>query len=651
MDKLISLCMIVKNEEKVLRRCLESVEGFVDEIIVIDTGSDDSTKDIARSFTKEVHDFIWINDFSAAKNEALRRATSKWILVLDADEYVDKGKSEEVRRFLSEQDHTQPIGFTLPIYNFTHTVELGRFVESTAVRLFANHPLIRFERPIHEQVMNGSEPLAGANYPFIIFHTGYTQQTWSEKNKGERNLQLFEKLREQKQFEEYDYFTLGNEYNAQGDQKKALQYYKKALTKRAQTQSFYPFCLHQVVSCLIQLNWLKEAMEYIEQGLANWPQFADYYCFKAMVCEQLGLYDEAIQLFEKCIDIANHPTQKDGKYWIMSANYGNLIPYSNLHSLYARQLDIQQTVYYLTKLIQFNKSDYLVLYHLLNLLVQRETVANVISFLEKIYFEKTMEQSLQLLQISFLLGHKELSEHYYAECQKWNVALPQHHRLYHALNIGNKAAFELALHSQADNDGSSLDPKLLFLASIIWQESRYGDFFQGPQDYARMKLYAYLFASETPADESEIPFDADFISMLLIELFKMNQFEAYDWLIQRFAAYNSVLANRMGDHFFGQFQFELALDYYSLLLNQDQLEDTGYRNVGFLYIHQGDLAEGAEFLAKSIEMTPAYAPAYPTFFRACQDKMLRKKIRELYRTTHTQYSAISLVQSIIKDQA
>ncbi|WP_217596230.1 glycosyltransferase [Cohnella sp. GbtcB17] len=650
MDQLISLCMIVKNEEKVLRRCLESVKGLADEIIVIDTGSDDGTKAIARSFTDEVHDFVWIDDFSAAKNEAIRRANGKWIFVLDADEYVDKEKSAELRRFLSTQDHTKPIGFTLPVYNFTHNVELGRFVESTAVRLFANHPLVRFERPIHEQVMSGSEPMAGTNYPFIIFHTGYTQQTWSEKKKGDRNLQLFEKLKAQKQFEEYDYFTLGNEYNAQGDPKKALQHYKKALTKRAQTQSFYPFCYHQAVACLIQLDWLKEALEYIEQGLKNWPQFVDYYCFKAMVCQQLGLYDEAIQLFEKCIDIASHPSQKDGRYWLMSANYGNLIPYSNLHALYARRLDIQQTVYYLTKLIQFHKSDYLVLYHLLGLLTQREPVSEVIAFLDKIYNEKTPEQSLQLLQVSFLLGNKELSVHYHAECHKLNIPLPAQHRLYYALITDQPSEFDLILASLEDPEIPAMDHKLSFLASIVWQDAKYGTYIQASSDNSLIDMHAYLFAPEQ-ATTDNIPFDEDFVTKLLVDLFKMNRFEGYDWLIQRYSAFNDALANRMGDHFFSQFQVELALDYYSLLLDQNQLGDNGYRNVGFLYIYQGNQEEGAAFLAQSIEMTPEDATSYPTFFKACQDQELRKKVRDLYRQKHTQYASIPLIQTIIKDQA
>lgn len=71
----ISLCMIVKNEEKVLKRCLDSVKEAVDEIIIVDTGSTDKTKSIALAYTDKVYDFEWINDFSAARNEAYRKAT------------------------------------------------------------------------------------------------------------------------------------------------------------------------------------------------------------------------------------------------------------------------------------------------------------------------------------------------------------------------------------------------------------------------------------------------------------------------------------------------------------------------------------------------------------------------------------------------
>jgi len=90
MKPFISLCMIVKNEEKVIERCLSSVAHLVDEVVIVDTGSIDNTKEIITRYTSNIYDFEWINDFSAARNFAASKATGEWILVLDADEYIDE---------------------------------------------------------------------------------------------------------------------------------------------------------------------------------------------------------------------------------------------------------------------------------------------------------------------------------------------------------------------------------------------------------------------------------------------------------------------------------------------------------------------------------------------------------------------------------
>ncbi|PES02484.1 glycosyl transferase, partial [Bacillus anthracis] len=84
----ISLCMIVKNEEATLKRCLTAISDVVDEIIIIDTGSTDQTKKIASKFTDKVIDFVWIDDFSTARNFAFSQATKEYILWLDADDLV-----------------------------------------------------------------------------------------------------------------------------------------------------------------------------------------------------------------------------------------------------------------------------------------------------------------------------------------------------------------------------------------------------------------------------------------------------------------------------------------------------------------------------------------------------------------------------------
>ena len=93
----ISLCMIVKNEEKVLARCLNSIKDLMDEIIIVDTGSTDRTREIAAKYTDKVYDFVWVNDFSAARNFAFSKASCDYIYSADADEVVDEENREKFR--------------------------------------------------------------------------------------------------------------------------------------------------------------------------------------------------------------------------------------------------------------------------------------------------------------------------------------------------------------------------------------------------------------------------------------------------------------------------------------------------------------------------------------------------------------------------
>ena len=96
----LSLCMIVKNEEDVIGRCLECVSDIFDEIIVVDTGSEDKTRDIVKKYTKNLYYFKWIEDFAAARNYAFSKATKDYIMWLDADDIIldkDKEKIKELK--------------------------------------------------------------------------------------------------------------------------------------------------------------------------------------------------------------------------------------------------------------------------------------------------------------------------------------------------------------------------------------------------------------------------------------------------------------------------------------------------------------------------------------------------------------------------
>src|SRR5579885_2980294 len=97
----LSLTMIVKNEAAALGRCLASVRDIVDEIIVVDTGSSDNTKEIARQYEAKVFDFPWCDNFASARNESIRHATGQWLLWLDADEYFDDANRQRLQNLLA----------------------------------------------------------------------------------------------------------------------------------------------------------------------------------------------------------------------------------------------------------------------------------------------------------------------------------------------------------------------------------------------------------------------------------------------------------------------------------------------------------------------------------------------------------------------
>ena len=100
----ISVCMIVKDEEEVLARCLNSLAGIADEIIIVDTGSGDATKQIAAAYTERIYDFAWVDDFSAARNYSFSKATMEYIYVADADEVIEEGERQKFLKLKRELD-------------------------------------------------------------------------------------------------------------------------------------------------------------------------------------------------------------------------------------------------------------------------------------------------------------------------------------------------------------------------------------------------------------------------------------------------------------------------------------------------------------------------------------------------------------------
>jgi len=200
------VCLIIKDEAQWLPGCLASIQQIAGEIIVVDTGSKDESLTIAQQYGAKIFKFDWQDDFAAARNFSLEQATGNWILVLDADEKISSQDHNHIINLI-RQPATSPTAYKLLTRNYTNRNNLvgwqanpGDYpkeesgcgwIPSIKVRLWSNHPQIRFSYPVHELVEPALErldiePLA---LPVVIHHYGKLDDAAARK-KGEKYFQI-----------------------------------------------------------------------------------------------------------------------------------------------------------------------------------------------------------------------------------------------------------------------------------------------------------------------------------------------------------------------------------------------------------------------------------------------------------------------------
>ncbi|MDC1068920.1 glycosyltransferase family 2 protein [Candidatus Kapabacteria bacterium] len=186
MNNYITACLIVKDEEKNLEKCLISIRHLCSQIVVVDTGSSDKTSTIASRYGCEIYFKKWNNDFAEARNFAISHARNDWILSIDADEYI---KNFEIDKTILNNDNIG--GINLNIINYLDDKVNGPISEHRYTRLFRNNQKIKFEGKIHEQIRLSIESLSLdiVDSDLIIYHTGYVN---TSIEKRERNRDLLE---------------------------------------------------------------------------------------------------------------------------------------------------------------------------------------------------------------------------------------------------------------------------------------------------------------------------------------------------------------------------------------------------------------------------------------------------------------------------
>lgn len=306
----ISLCMIVRDEEHFLERCLSSVHDAVDEIVVVDTGSKDRTMEIARKFGAIVEQREWRNDFAWARNEALKLARFRWVLQLDADEELLEESKAALRQLKSARAHLT--GLWVRCINHADQYLGGdNTISHAVVRVFPNHERIRYYGAIHEfpSLDGATTTLSAASAPLKIVHHGYTSEMMRDRSKFDRNMAIIEDAVERAPEDEFNWYNLGMTAYIAGQYERSVEAMLRmwSIVRERGARPFVPNGLTVLADALTDfLNRPEEALEYARECLKLAPRYANAHFSAGRALEALKRYDEAREMFLAAIDDAKH---------------------------------------------------------------------------------------------------------------------------------------------------------------------------------------------------------------------------------------------------------------------------------------------------------------------------------------------------------
>lgn len=406
MKPYITLCMIVKNESKVLRRCLESVVGIIDEIVIVDTGSSDGTQEIAKEFTDKVYEIQWNGNFAEARNYAASKANGEWILVLDADEYIYRDHLKETILYLQNNNELFDI-YAVNIKNFVG--ENGEnVIQNKHFRLYKNNKKIEFFRSVHEQLRyidNSSEMRIGVLPSLIIFHSGYLKKTVIEKNKSKRNRTLIEQELI-KTDSSFDLYNLANELYSMGKIEEALNLYIKAYQKKGKwTVEWVSRCTVSIVECLIGLERYIEALNVIRDAEKVYVNSPDFIYLEGLINFYQNNYNEAKKNFHY---ILSHAERLNNV--IKSPDYRDYIPNLKLGNIYEIEKDYTNAIKYYISALNYNIYSLEAISKVILILSKFHTEVEISDFLAlKILPKNNKQHCKNVIAIALNLGLTELA--------------------------------------------------------------------------------------------------------------------------------------------------------------------------------------------------------------------------------------------------
>lgn len=409
----VSACLITKNEAENILRCLESLREIADEVIVVDTGSKDNTKELALNHGAKVYHFQWDNNFSNARNFALDQINSDWVIFLDADEYFEVKTQNILIKALKRIDKNKEFDAVLCKMINTDGFNGKTISENPTLRIFRGNCGIRYKGAVHEQPYKGNKPLriiSLTEFPLIIYHTGYSSALLLEKTK--RNLKILENEIEKNIITNQTYYYMSSMHSNLNNYDEAIKYAHLSLeepTFKDTIFAYKPYAI--IIDAMLHLKGkytFKDIEKYIYEAVSYYPTHPEIWHAIGNVQKEKNDYPSAIESYLKAIEYNKNYTS------IMNNNFPARLGdvYFNLANLSQKigdKVNALEYYYESLKIDKFNIDSLSGLYEL----IKEQDPAEILLFLSSIYDKDNKDDLVFLYNAMHTLGNTILAAYYY----------------------------------------------------------------------------------------------------------------------------------------------------------------------------------------------------------------------------------------------
>ncbi|EMA6341843.1 glycosyltransferase [Bacillus cytotoxicus] len=588
MKPFISACLIVKNEEDMLRKCLESLQGGVDEIVVVDTGSTDTTKEIAKEFTNKVYDFEWTNDFAEARNFAASKASGEWILAIDADECVDPENLAAAIEEIKSHDNKFDV-YAVEINSFSD--EYGESLSTNHMeRIYKNNGEFYFSGAIHEQIVKKGERRQELAFSTLkLYHYGYLLNVVKKKNKRKRNMDILKKELKSNSSDGFTYFNYGQELRSLGKTKEALESFIKAYQNKEDVyKEWVSRCLYFIVEMLVELKRYEEAIVIINDAEEILPTAPDFPFWKGEIYFKQKRFDDAKEVYMYIIS-------NNGVYINTIFNVGSkaFFPHVRLGEIYTQERQHQQALQHYVEALNENNSSVKIIVNIINLLSKYHTPEEIYDFISTRQIIKSDYIRIEVLKLLLDLGLGKVA------VLLMNDFINQQQLLISSLQLkANMIIAEKPLQFAIDTLMYGIQMEVFDIADLIVLYAMTKDaHVQTVLENSKFKHVFYNLFNKTK-NVKKIK-QAEYLP-ILEKAIRFQKEEFVEKLISYSNLFPKQIHAKIADLFYNNAYEEIAMDFYQLS-DENHISKQGYVNIIEWLIAQNNKEEANRIALQAIE--------------------------------------------------